>query len=131
MIVWHSLNLNSLAQDTKPSDAVIKACRDAVAEVVSLREREAILKKTVDQLKRDTELRDERLALLEKSIAEYERAIEARKRAESVVEELRKSYQNQIALAEKEISNQKRRVRLWQLLSAVAVVFALISGTKN
>lgn len=114
-----------------PDGQILQRCREALLDLTATREREALLKKQVEEMRRVDGLKDERLALLEKSIAEYEKAIEARRKAELVVEELRKNYEAQLAAAQKQIASANRRAWLWRAVAVVAVIFALVTGARK
>jgi hypothetical protein len=110
---------------------ILQQCRAAVQELVFKREQVSLLEKKVAELQKLSDLQGERNALLEQTIKQLDLALKAADKAEGLVAQLRANFEKQVAACEKELSNQRRKVRLWQLLSAVAVVFALITGAKS
>ena len=120
------------SHDDKARNAqILKECREALIELASLREREAILKKRAEEADKLQKLTDERLDLYQKTVAEYEKAIEARKKAESTVDLLRINYEAQVKTMEKELANEKRKVLFWKIATGVAVVLGLASRVFN
>lgn len=110
---------------------ILQQCREALVELSSLREREAILKKQIEEYKRLDSLKDDQIALLEKSVAEYEKVVAAIEKVEIIVAELRKNHAAQMTNMEKQLANEKRKVFLWKVVAGIAAVLALLTGTRK
>jgi hypothetical protein len=110
---------------------ILQQCREAVLELKMRRESEDLLKKQVDELKRVSDLKDQRLDVLERTIAEYEKAIAARQRAEQAVELLKQNYEAQIKTVQAELANEKRKNLLWKVVAVGAFVVGIVLGGAN
>lgn len=119
------------AKNQSKDDPILQACREALLELKSLHEREALLKQQVAELRDLSDLKEERIVILQSVITEYEKAIEARKRAEVAVELLRQNYEAQLKTAEKQLNNEKRKVKLWQVVSGALLLITILGLSAN
>lgn len=107
---------------------ILEACRSALVDLKFTQEKAALLEKQIEELKKVNGAQAQQVAHLNEAIVKYESAITARTQAETLVYELRANYQQQLALAEKQLAIEQGKTTFWRTMAKVGLFVGVLVG---